>query len=171
MKIKNHHERIVTATPERIAALLADFDRIWPTQIAPAPRPRGQRLYDSGPMLWQEHGRPGAARSFRVRRQSHPNLDPSRASCRRVRRMRRGADPIRDHCRCGRNRRMTARSALRSLLPHPGPGVLMPPQRWRGGALVADTGCAAVLAVRQADGSQIAGAMKLDGTGRSGLRK
>lgn len=36
---------------------------------------------------------------------------------------------------------------------------------------VADTGCAAVLAVRQADGSQIAGAMKLDGTGRSGLRK
>lgn len=66
MKIKNHHERIVAATPERIAALLADFDRIWPTQIAPAPRPRGQRLYDSGPMLWQEHGRPGAARSFRV---------------------------------------------------------------------------------------------------------
>ena len=66
MKIKNRHERVVAAPPERIAALIADFDRIWPTQIAPAPRRHGHRLYDAGPMLWEEFDRPGAARAFRV---------------------------------------------------------------------------------------------------------
>src|SRR5436190_13859851 len=62
MKIKNRHERIVAAPPERIAGLIADFDRIWPTRIAPAPRLHGHRLYDAGPMLWEEFDRPGAAR-------------------------------------------------------------------------------------------------------------
>jgi hypothetical protein len=66
MKIRNCHERIVAAPPERIAALIADFDRIWPTQIAPAPRLHGHRLYDAGPMLWEEFDRPDAARAFRV---------------------------------------------------------------------------------------------------------
>src|SRR5206468_3028170 len=61
MKIMNRHERIIAATPERIAALIADFDRIWPTQIAPAPRLHGHRLYDAGLMLWGEYDRPGAA--------------------------------------------------------------------------------------------------------------
>jgi hypothetical protein len=36
MKISNRHERIVAAPPERIVALIADFDRVWPTEIAPA---------------------------------------------------------------------------------------------------------------------------------------
>src|SRR6266516_7833191 len=66
MKIRNHHERIVAAPPERLAALIADFDRVWPTEIAPAPRRQGHRLYDAGPMLWEEFDRPGAARAFRV---------------------------------------------------------------------------------------------------------
>ncbi len=66
MNIKNRHERVVAAPPERIAALIADFDRVWPTQIAPAPRLQGHRLYDAGPMLWEEFDRPGAARAFRV---------------------------------------------------------------------------------------------------------
>jgi hypothetical protein len=66
MKIRNRHERVVAAPPERIAALIADFDRVWPTQIAPAPRRQGHRLYDAGPMLWEEFDRPGAARAFRV---------------------------------------------------------------------------------------------------------
>ena len=66
MKIRNRHERVVGAPPERVAALIADFDRIWPTEIAPAPRPQGDRLYDAGPMLWEELDRPGAARAFRV---------------------------------------------------------------------------------------------------------
>ena len=66
MKIKNRHERVVAAPPERIADLIADFDRVWPTQIAPAPRRHGHRLYDAGPMLWEEFDRPGAARAFRV---------------------------------------------------------------------------------------------------------
>jgi hypothetical protein len=66
MKIRKHHERIVAAPPERIAALIAGFDRIWPTQIAPAPRRQGHRLYDAGLMLWEEFDRPGAARAFRV---------------------------------------------------------------------------------------------------------
>jgi hypothetical protein len=66
MKIKNRHERVVAAPPKRIADLIADFDRVWPTQIAPAPRRQGHRLYDAGPMLWEEFDRPGAARAFRV---------------------------------------------------------------------------------------------------------
>jgi hypothetical protein len=66
MKIRNRHERIVAAPPARIAALIADFDRVWPTEIAPAPRPQGHRLYDAGLMTWEEFDRPGAARAFRM---------------------------------------------------------------------------------------------------------
>jgi hypothetical protein len=66
MKISNRHERLVAAAPARTAALLADFDRVWPTQIAPAPRRQGHRLYDAG--LMEEFDRPGAARAFRVAR-------------------------------------------------------------------------------------------------------
>jgi hypothetical protein len=66
MKIRNRHERMVAAPPERIAALIADFDRVWPTELAPAPRRQGDRLYDAGPMRWEEFDRPGAARAFRV---------------------------------------------------------------------------------------------------------
>jgi hypothetical protein len=66
MKISNCHERMVAAPPERIAALIANFGRIWPSQIAPAPRPQGHHLYDAGLMLWEEFDRPGAERAFRV---------------------------------------------------------------------------------------------------------
>jgi len=66
MKIRNRHERIVAAPPEQVAVLIADFDRVWPRQIAPAPRPLGRRLYDAGLVLWEEFDRPGAARAFRV---------------------------------------------------------------------------------------------------------
>jgi hypothetical protein len=66
MKIVNRHGRVVPAPPKRVAALIADFDRIWPTQITPAPSPRGRRQYDSGPMIWEEFDRPGAARALRV---------------------------------------------------------------------------------------------------------
>jgi hypothetical protein len=57
MKIRNRHERIVAAPPERVTALIADFDRIWPRQIAPAPRLYGHRLYDAGLMHWEEFDR------------------------------------------------------------------------------------------------------------------
>ena len=66
MKIRNHHERIVAAPPGQIAALIADFDRVWPAQITPAPRWLRHRFYDAGPMLWEEFDRPGAVRAFRV---------------------------------------------------------------------------------------------------------
>jgi hypothetical protein len=66
MKIRNVHERTIAATPEQIAPLLADFESIWPKQIAPAPRAQGERLYETPMMLWQEYDRPGAARAFRV---------------------------------------------------------------------------------------------------------
>jgi hypothetical protein len=66
MKISNRHERFVAATPERVAALIADFDRIWPTRIEAAPRERARRLYEVGPMLWEEFDRPRAVRAFRV---------------------------------------------------------------------------------------------------------
>jgi hypothetical protein len=66
MKITNRHERIVAASPERVAAIIASFDGIWPTQITPAPRGQRGRVYDTGLMLWEEIDRPGAARAFRV---------------------------------------------------------------------------------------------------------
>jgi hypothetical protein len=56
----------MSATPQRVAELVADFDTIWPTQIAPAPVPCGRRLYDTGRMVWEEFDRPGAIRAFRV---------------------------------------------------------------------------------------------------------
>ena len=68
MQIRHQHERIVAAAPERISELIADFDRIWPTQIAPAPRALGPGTYDAGIMVWEEFDRPGAARAFRVTR-------------------------------------------------------------------------------------------------------
>src|SRR5829696_8164618 len=66
MEVSNRHERVFAATPEQVAALVADFERVWPTQIAPAPRLQGHRLYKAGMMLWQEFDRPGAVRAFRV---------------------------------------------------------------------------------------------------------
>ncbi len=66
MKVVNRHERVITAVPERIAPLVADFDRVWPTEIGPAPRLVGDRRYEAGRMLWEEVGRPGALRAFRV---------------------------------------------------------------------------------------------------------
>jgi len=66
MKIRNRHERTFAVPPEQIAGLIADFGRIWPVQIAPAPRLEGHRLYDAGLMLWKEFDRPGAVRAFRV---------------------------------------------------------------------------------------------------------
>lgn len=66
MKVTNHHERVITAASERIAPVIADLDRVWPAEIAPAPRPVGDRRYQAGPMLWEEVSRPGALRAFRV---------------------------------------------------------------------------------------------------------
>jgi hypothetical protein len=59
MKISNRYQRTVAVPPERIAALVSDFDRVWPAEIAPAPRLQGRRLYDAGLMLWDEVGRGG----------------------------------------------------------------------------------------------------------------
>jgi hypothetical protein len=66
MEIMNQHERIVVAPSERITALIADFGRIWPTQLAPAPQLLGPGRYEAGIMIWEEFDRPGAARAFRV---------------------------------------------------------------------------------------------------------
>ena len=66
MKIHNAHERVVNGTPEQVAALIADFDRIWPQHIVRAPRYFGDGLYAAAPMVWQEVPRADAARAFRV---------------------------------------------------------------------------------------------------------
>jgi hypothetical protein len=66
MKIQNRHERLVTATSDQVAALVSDFDAIWPTQIAPAPAEEGHGLYDARLMVWEEYERRGAARAFRL---------------------------------------------------------------------------------------------------------
>jgi hypothetical protein len=65
MKVLNVHERTFDAPPERLAALVADFDAVWPTQIGPAPRSEGELLRVPF-MRWQEFDRPGAVRAFRV---------------------------------------------------------------------------------------------------------
>ncbi len=75
MKITNRHERVLPAVPERIAALIADFDRIWPAQVDPGPRLVGERRYEAGPMLWEEIDRPGALRAFRVIRPDELRLE------------------------------------------------------------------------------------------------
>jgi hypothetical protein len=75
VKINNRHERRIAAPPERLAELIEDFDRVWPTQFGPAPRPRGHRLYEAGSMLWKEFDRPGAARAFRVVRPDELRLE------------------------------------------------------------------------------------------------
>jgi hypothetical protein len=66
MKIAVSHQRALAATPERISALIADLDRVWPHDIASAPRPQGSGVYDTGLMRWEEFDRPGAIRAFRV---------------------------------------------------------------------------------------------------------
>jgi hypothetical protein len=66
MEIFNRHERLIAASPGRIAPLVADLGVIWPAQFAPVPRPRGDRQFDTGLMIWEEIGRPGAVRAFRV---------------------------------------------------------------------------------------------------------
>jgi hypothetical protein len=66
MKIHNAHERVVDAAPERVAALVADFDTIWPDHIARAPRYFGDGVYAAAPMVWEEVARADAARAFRV---------------------------------------------------------------------------------------------------------
>ncbi|MBO0837621.1 MAG: hypothetical protein J2P28_19210 [Actinobacteria bacterium] len=66
MKVTNRHERVLTASAERLAPLIADFDSIWPTEMGPVPRLVGDRLYEAGLMLWREVDRPGALRAFRV---------------------------------------------------------------------------------------------------------
>jgi hypothetical protein len=70
MKIAVCHERAFDAAPERISALIADFDRVWPQDIAPAPRQQGPGVYDAGLMRWEEFDRPGVIRAFRVTRPS-----------------------------------------------------------------------------------------------------
>jgi hypothetical protein len=66
VEIRNRHERRVAAPPGPIAALVADFDCVWPVQIMPAPRRVGPGRYDTGLMVWEEFERPGAVRAFRV---------------------------------------------------------------------------------------------------------
>jgi hypothetical protein len=66
MKISNRHERTFRAPAEQIAPLIADFDRIWPTQFGPAPRLLEDGLYQTGSMLWEEFDLAGALRAFRV---------------------------------------------------------------------------------------------------------
>lgn len=66
VRIRNRHERVISATPERVAGLVSNWDAIWPTQIGPPPRPLGDRRYQEGPMVWEEFDRAGAIRAFRV---------------------------------------------------------------------------------------------------------
>jgi len=66
LKIYNRHERLIAAPPEHVADLVSDLDRVWPTELAPAPVAQEQGALRAGGMLWQEIDRPGAVRAFRV---------------------------------------------------------------------------------------------------------
>lgn len=66
LSVEHVLERRIAAPPAEVASLIADFDRIWPAQICPAPEPRDGRTYRAGLMIWEEFDRPGAARAFRV---------------------------------------------------------------------------------------------------------
>jgi hypothetical protein len=75
MQVRNVHQRTIAAPAGRITALIADFDAFWPTQLGPAPRALGQRIYQAGRMTWEEYDRPGAARAFRVLEPGELRLD------------------------------------------------------------------------------------------------
>jgi hypothetical protein len=66
IKIYNRHQRVASATPEQLVALVSDFDAIWPRSLAPPPRPREDGIYEVPPMIWREVARPGAIRAFQV---------------------------------------------------------------------------------------------------------
>lgn len=66
MKINYAHERVVAGTTDQVAALVADLDAIWPTDISRAPRYFGDGVYAASPMVWEEISRADAARAFRV---------------------------------------------------------------------------------------------------------
>jgi hypothetical protein len=66
MKVNNVHEGVFGAAADELAALVADFDRICPTDIGPVPRPVVGRVYRAGMMVWEEFDRRGAIRAFRV---------------------------------------------------------------------------------------------------------
>ena len=61
MKIDNVHERRVDASPDEVAAVFANLNRLWP---APAPRPENGSLR-MGLMLWRPLDRPGSPAAFR----------------------------------------------------------------------------------------------------------
>ena len=61
----NVHERALSAAPERVEALFADMDLLWPTDVFPAPQPEGDTLR-VGRMLWHPVDREGAARAWDI---------------------------------------------------------------------------------------------------------
>jgi carbon monoxide dehydrogenase subunit G len=65
VKVHNVHERRVAAPPDEVTALFSDMDRLWPTQMYPAPQPVDGRLR-VGPMLWQPVERSDAPAAYRI---------------------------------------------------------------------------------------------------------
>jgi hypothetical protein len=64
VRILNTHEREIDASVDEVTELL-DVVALWPTEIAPAPRPEEGQLR-IGPMLWQREEREGSPLAFRV---------------------------------------------------------------------------------------------------------
>jgi hypothetical protein len=52
MKISSSHQRLVTAAPGQIAALIAELDGGLAIELAPAPRALGGRRLRRGLMRW-----------------------------------------------------------------------------------------------------------------------
>jgi hypothetical protein len=59
------HEREIDGSVDEVRELLDDLDSVWPSEIAPAPRPEDGSLR-VGPMLWQQAERDGSVLAFRV---------------------------------------------------------------------------------------------------------
>jgi hypothetical protein len=65
VKVHNVHERRVSASPDEVAGLFSDMDRLWPTHAFPAPTPADGRLR-LGPMLWEPVERGDAPAAYRI---------------------------------------------------------------------------------------------------------
>ena len=62
MKVRNVHERTLTASPEEVAALFANMDQLWPD---PVPE-REDCALRVGPMLWERVERPDSPAAYRI---------------------------------------------------------------------------------------------------------
>jgi hypothetical protein len=66
VKVRNVHERSLTAPAAEVEALFDNIDALWPTPAFPAPAPADGSVLKLGTMLWEPVEREGAAKAYRI---------------------------------------------------------------------------------------------------------